>query len=55
MSEHVDLSENEHFVKQRSNLWYEIRKRCVVSTSSAFNALGLQSLKDQKIHHTTYV
>ena len=52
---HVDLSNNEHFVKQRSTLWHEIHKRCVVSASSAFNALGLQSLKEQKIHRTTYV
>ena len=41
MPGHVDLSENEHFVKQRSNIWHEIQKRCVVSASSAFNALGL--------------
>ena len=55
MSQHVDLCNNKHFVKQRSTLWHEIQKRCVVSASSAFNALGLCSLKEQKIHHTTYV
>ena len=55
MPRHVDLSNNEHFVKQRSTLWHEICKRCFVSTSSAFNALGLRSLKEQKIHHTAYV
>ena len=55
MPPHVDLKNNEHFVKQRSTLWHEIWKRCVVSASSAFNALGLRSLKEQKIHHKTYV
>ena len=55
MPPQVDVNNNEHFVKQRSTLWHEIQKRCVVSASSAFNALGLRSLKEQKIHHTTYV
>ena len=51
----VDLHNNEYFVKQRLTLWHEIQKRCVVSASSAFNALGLCSLMEQKIHHTMYV
>ena len=49
MPPHVDLNNYEHFVKQRSNLWDEIQKRCVVSASSAFNALGQRSLKEQKM------
>ena len=41
MPPHIDLTKNEHLVKQRSTLWHTICKRCVVSASSAFNALGL--------------
>ena len=48
MPAHGDLTNNKHFVKQRSTLWHEICKRCVVSACSAFNALGLRSLKEQR-------
>ena len=41
MPPHVDLTTNEHLVKQRSTLWHRIQNRCVVSASGAFNALGL--------------
>ena len=49
--EDTDLNVNTEFVEQRSDKWHELRKKCVVSASSSFNAIGLQTLKDQKSHH----
>ena len=49
--EDIDLNVNTELVKQRSDKWHELRKKCVISASSSFNAIGLQTLKDQKSHH----
>ena len=39
--EDIDLNVNTEFVKQRSDKWHELRKNCVISASSSFNAIGL--------------
>ena len=44
----IDLDLNPQFIKQYSEKWFAMWKKCVISASSAFNALGLHTLKEQK-------
>ena len=39
--EDIDLNVNTEFVKQRSDKWHKLRKKCVISAISSFNAIGL--------------
>ena len=39
--EDIDLNVNTEFVKQRSDKWHKLRKKCVIFASSSFNAIGL--------------
>ena len=49
------LTDNPQFMKQRSDLWMEFRKGFQLTGSTMYNALGLQTLKDQKLHFRKYV
>ena len=54
----IDLDMNPEFIKQHSEKWFAICKNCVISVisaSSAFNALELHSVKEQKKHHAVFV
>ena len=49
------LINNPQFMKQRSDLWMEFRKGFQVTGSTMYNAIGLCTLKDQKLHYRKYV
>lgn len=53
--ESTDLNQNPQFIKQGTDLWLEKRKLARVTGSTLHNAIGLRSLKEQKIHHYTQV
>ena len=55
MPPHVNLKHNPQFVKQRMDEWFRMRQKSVVTASSAYTAIGMRTLKEQKIHHSTYV
>ena len=43
-------SHNPHFVKQRSEEWHRIRREALITGSTIYKALGLDTLKAQKEH-----
>ena len=43
------------FLKQRSDLWLEMRTKCLTTGSTMHSALGLRTLKEQKEHYKTFV
>ena len=45
-----NLRTNARFIKQRSEEWFELRKRFKVTGSSLYGALGLDLLKNQQAH-----
>ena len=49
------IKENPHLMKQRSELWLEFRKGFQLTGSTIYIALGLCTLKDQKLHYRKYV
>ena len=49
------LEQNPQYVKQRSDKWFELRKKSRVTGSTMHNALGLQNLKSQKLHFNNFV
>lgn len=49
------LSNNIHFVKQRSNLWHTVRSQGRLTASTMYNALGLRDLPKQRSHFRQYV
>ena len=49
------LKPNPHFMKQRSDLWLEFRKGFQLTGSTIYSALGLRTLKDQKLHFRKYI
>ena len=49
------LTDNLQFMKQRSDLWMEFQKGFQLTGSTMYNALGLRTLKDQKLHFRKYV
>ena len=55
MPPHVNLKHNPQFVKQRMDEWFRMRQKSVVTASSAYTAIGMRTLKEQKIHHSTYI
>ena len=57
VSQHMDLGtkENMQFIKQRSDKWFEIRKKYHVTSSTLNSALGLDTLQKQKEHHYVHV
>ena len=56
VSTHTDLDQdcNMQFIKQRSDKWFEVRKRYRVTGSSLNTALGLDTLQNKK-SITTYM
>ena len=43
------------YLKQRSELWHEMRTKCLTTGSTMHSALGLRTLKDQKEHYKIFV
>ena len=43
------------FVKQRSTLWYSLRKESRLTGSSMYNAIGLRSLKEEQKHFDSFI
>ena len=56
-SQFFDLNspENTDLVKQRSDVWFQMRKNAKVTGSTLFNALGLSTLANLKSHHYKFV
>ena len=55
MPPHMNLKHNPQFVKQRIDEWFRLRQKSVVTASSAYTAICMRTLKEQKIHHSTYI
>ena len=51
----LNLPENTDLIKQRSDLWFHVRKKAKVTGSTLFNALGLGTLANLKSHHYQFV
>ena len=49
------LIQHPHFMKQRSDLWMETRKKSSITGSTMFSALGMRTLKEQRKHFQQYV
>ena len=49
------LIQHPHFLKQKSDLWMETRKRSSITGSTMFSALGMRTLKEQRKHIQQYV
>ncbi|MCG8623731.1 MAG: YqaJ viral recombinase family protein, partial [Proteobacteria bacterium] len=47
----IDMEENVQFIKQRSDKWFEYRKKFRVTGSTLNSAIGLDTLNKQKEHH----
>ena len=43
------------YMKQRSELWYSLRKECSVTGSTLHSAIGLRTLKEQKEHFKKFI
>ena len=43
------------YLKQRSELWHEMRTKCLTTGSTMHSALGLRTLKEQKEHYKLFV
>ena len=52
---HCNVQENTELIKQGSDTWMKLRKKCVVTGSTCFNALGLRSKKAMDEHYNEYV
>ena len=44
----MDLQKNTHIVKQKSDLWFELRNKCRVSGSTLYTSKGVDTVKRQK-------
>ena len=57
VSQHTNLDDdsNMQFIKQRSDKWFDLRKRYIVTGSTLNAALGLDTLQKQKEHHYVHV
>lgn len=57
LSHLLNLEDRNHFpvVKQRSEQWYNLRRKSRLTGSTMYKALGLQTLKAQKEHFNVYV
>ena len=49
------LEQNPQYVKQRSDKWFQLRKKSWVTGSTMHNALGLRNLKSQKLHFNNFL
>ena len=43
------------YMKQRSELWYPLRKECCLTGSTLHSAIGLRTLKEQKEHFKKFI
>ena len=55
INSNVKLELQPQFVKQRTELWFKLRKKSYVTGSTCFNALGLSTLKNQRKHFREFV
>ena len=55
MLDNVDLDVETKYIQQHTDKWHEVQKCSVITGSSAHSALGLQALKEQKLHVSTHV
>ena len=55
MPPHINQSADYQHVKQRTQEWFSLCKKAVVTASSAYNALGLRTLQEQCDHFKQYV
>ena len=46
ISRYIDLNVNTHLVKQKSDEWFELHKKCFVTASTIYNALGFHGWKE---------
>ena len=51
----INDSHNPRFVKQRSEEWHKIRKEALITGSTIYRALGLDTLKAQKEHFDSVI
>ena len=55
VSSNVTFTEYPNLIKRYSDLWYELLRESVVSSDTAYNALGLNGINSSKIHFKQYV
>ena len=55
MSQHINLKHCPPFVRQRTEERFRKWQKSVFTASSAYTAIGMCTLKEQKLHHSTYV
>ena len=51
----INLNEYTHIMKQRSEMWLELRKQAKVTGSTMYRALRLDTLKKQKEHYEEFI
>ena len=51
----VIFTEYPNLIKRYSDLWYELLRESVVSSDTAYNALGLNGINPSKIHFKQFV
>lgn len=51
----LNIEMNSHLVKQRTPLWYKLRKKAYITGSSCYRAIGLSTLKEQQNHFREFV
>ena len=51
----VNLKSNPHIVKQRSNMWFELRKEARITGSTIYKGIRLETLKLQKDHYSEFI
>ena len=49
------LKKYPQYMKQRSKLWYSLRKECCVTGSTLHSAIGQRTLKEQKEHFKKFI
>ena len=55
ISNYIDLNTNTHLVKQQTDEWFQLHKKCFVTASTMFNALGFHGRKELNIHFHEFV
>ena len=52
---YIDLSVNTHLVKQQTDEWLQLHKKCFITASTMFNALGFHGRKELNNHFQEHV
>ena len=55
MPDNIDLYVDTNYIQQCTDKWHEVGKCSVITGSSAHSAIGLQTLKEQKLHVSMHV